>query len=104
MRLNKLASASQIACAQQNFDFSILQYTTLIQVYVDFIARLKSDFPKLTQKEIRICMLTRLNAGSDEIINLLGISKNTIKSSRYRIHQKLNLEKGTKLYDFIARY
>lgn len=73
-------------------------------VHSDFVNRLKKDFPRLTQKEIRLCMLLRLNAGSDEIIQLLGISKNTIKSSRYRIHKKLNLPKGSKLYDFIFRY
>lgn len=73
-------------------------------IHTSFIANLTQKHPKLSTNEIRLCTLMKLNLPSKDISSVLGISANTLKSSRYRIHKKLELEEGEKLADFILRF
>jgi DNA-binding CsgD family transcriptional regulator/tetratricopeptide (TPR) repeat protein len=68
-----------------------------------FTSILKSKYPKLTPKELKICVLLRMNYSTDEICDVLGTSTSTLKTSRYRIHKKMNLEKGARLQDYIIQ-
>lgn len=72
-------------------------------VYAAFSRTLKEDFPQLTANEIKLCRLMKLNMNSSEIAIFLNVSPNTLRSSRYRIHKKMDLEKGTKLHDFLIK-
>ena len=72
-------------------------------VYVGFSKEIKERFPQLTASEIKLCRLMKLNMNSAEIAILLNVSSNTLRSARYRIHKKMNLEKGTKLYDSLIK-
>lgn len=73
-------------------------------IHTSFINNLTTQYPDLTTNEIRLCTLMKLNLPSKDITSILGISMNTIKSSRYRIHKKIGLEEGDKLADFILRF
>jgi AraC family chitin signaling transcriptional activator len=71
------------------------------QIYTGFYAKLKVNYPELTNQELRHCALIRLNLSNNECASILGISPNSIKVSRSRLRKKLNLENNHNLTDFV---
>jgi tetratricopeptide (TPR) repeat protein len=61
------------------------------QVYKGFFIRLKEKLPDLTQAEIRLICLTKLNLETKQMAGILGVSYTTIKQTRYRLRKKLSL-------------
>ncbi|HTB30697.1 MAG TPA: tetratricopeptide repeat protein [Bacteroidia bacterium] len=61
------------------------------QVYKGFFIRLKEKLPDLTQAEIRLVCLTKLNLDTKQMAGILGVSFATIRQSRYRMRKKLGL-------------
>lgn len=59
------------------------------QVYPNFIAEQKLQFPDLTPAEIRLLVLEKLGLTAQEMANMLGISKSTIHQTRYRLKKKI---------------
>jgi len=74
------------------------------QIHQDFLNRLKTDFPELSNREIRLCAYLRMNLSSKEIAPLLGINFRSVETLRYRTRKKLNLETSQSLTDYIIRY
>ena len=68
-----------------------------IQVYPGFFVRLKEKYPELSQAEIRLLALIRLNMSTREMANCLGVSPETIKKCRYRLRKKINLPEAVAL-------
>lgn len=73
-------------------------------VHPQFFTQIKREFPSLTNGELRICALLKLNLRNAQISSLLGQTADGLKSSRYRIRKKLNLDKGNDLIDFLHNY
>lgn len=71
------------------------------QIYTGFYAKLKINYPELTNQELRHCALIRLNLTNAECASILGISPDSIKVSRTRLRKKLNMEHHQNLTDFI---
>ena len=63
--------------------------TTFEEVHKNFFVKLKSKQPGLTESEIRLAALTKLNLSTKEMANMLGISTDSIHKSRYRLRKKL---------------
>ncbi len=57
----------------------------------DFISSLLSKHSNLTQSDLRMCALTRLNMSNKEMASLLNISVNGVEKSRYRLKKHLGL-------------
>jgi len=75
-----------------------------IDINQDFYKSLKADFPNLTQTDLKICALIKLNFTSKDMASLLGISVESIHTSRYRLRKKLKLERSDNLVEFISKY
>ncbi|MEO1652492.1 MAG: helix-turn-helix transcriptional regulator, partial [Bacteroidota bacterium] len=71
------------------------------QVHQDFFDSLQRQFPDLTAGEIRLCALMRLNLNSQDIAAVLGISSDSLRTTRYRLRKKMNLPKGRNLASHI---
>lgn len=71
------------------------------QIYTGFYAKLKINYPELSNQELRHCALIRLNLSNNECASILGISPNSIKVSRTRLRKKLDLENHQNLTDFV---
>ncbi len=67
------------------------------QVYPGFTSRLASKFANLSPAETRLLILSRLELSSREMANMLGISVDAIRKSRYRLRKKINLDEDTEL-------
>lgn len=65
------------------------------KVHPDFFLLLKESCPQLSENDLRLCALIRTGMSNKEIAQMLGISLNTVFTTRYRIRKKLgNLLKG----------
>ncbi len=68
------------------------QFTTYFdQVNQNFITELLRKHPSLTQNDLRMCALTRLNMSNKEMAALLNISVQGVEKSRYRLKKHLGL-------------
>ncbi|AZQ65559.1 tetratricopeptide repeat protein [Flammeovirga pectinis] len=74
-----------------------------IEVNGHFYEELNARFPKLTQGDQKICALIKLNFDSKGMSKLLGISTESVHTTRYRLRKKLGLERQDNLEEFISQ-
>lgn len=67
------------------------------RVHENFLQRLRTNYPKLTAKDLRLCAYLRMNLSTKEIAPLLNISVRGVEVSRYRLRKKMALEKSDNL-------
>ncbi len=70
-------------------------------VYPGFFPQLRAHAPQLTENDFKLCTLLRLQLSSKEMASMLSLSPDSVKTARYRLSQKLGLEKGQKINDFL---
>ena len=75
-----------------------------LQLNPNFYANLSSLFPEITPSEIKLCALLRLNMNTKDIASLLCLETDSIKSFRYRIRKKLNLNTDENLFNFLVSF
>ncbi|MEM7575636.1 MAG: tetratricopeptide repeat protein [Bacteroidota bacterium] len=73
-------------------------------VHPELIGRLTKDYPKLTKNEFKLIALLRLKLSSKEISTVLGISPDSVKTARYRLRKKLDIDPKQELFDFLLQY
>ncbi len=71
------------------------------KVHKGFFDTLKQKFPQLTQSEIRLLALLKLNLSKKEMAEMLGISPDSIKKTRQRIQSKIDLPEDKQLEDLV---
>ena len=76
-------------------------YTQAEVLHKDFSVKLTEEFPNLTTSERRLATLLRLGFSSKYIATLMNISPKSVEISRYRLRQKLGLQKGDNLISYI---
>lgn len=69
-----------------------------------FMNKLSSEFCNLTNMEIRVCAMIKLNMRSKEIADILNICQKTVDNHRLNIRRKLNLEDHTQLSTFLMKF
>lgn len=70
-------------------------------VYPGFFENLIERHPSLTPQELRLSSLIRLNLSIQEIATILGISVESVKTSRFRLRKKMELDSQETLVDHI---
>lgn len=66
-----------------------------------FHFKLKQKHKELKTNDLKICSLIRLNLNIKEMANILNVSPGSLKTARYRLRKKLNLEPGQKIIDYL---
>lgn len=74
------------------------------QLHDNFMQRLKTSFPQLTPRDMRLCAYLRMNFNTKEIAPLLGISIRGVEDTRYRIRKKLQLSSESNITEFILNF
>lgn len=74
------------------------------QVHEEFFNKLKTSFPSLTHKDLKICAYLRMNMSSKEIAPLLNISIRGVETNRYRLKMKLGIVKEDSLRGFLQNF
>ena len=58
---------------------------------------------KLSQTEMRLAMLLRLNLSSKEIASILRVTPDSVRVARYRLRKKLRIDPKTNLIHFLLQ-
>ncbi len=66
---------------------------SFVQEYPDFYRELKDNFPELSESNLRIVLLWKLDLSAAEISNLLGITNDAIKKAKQRLRKKIGEER-----------
>ena len=82
-------------------DLDLSFETKFAQTYPQFTKKLVTVSDNLTAKEIKVCMLLKMNYNSNEIVKSLGISKSNFLNTRSSIRKKLNLDRKDNLIIFL---
>ncbi len=67
----------------------------------DFLKKIKTKFPNLTNNDLKVCAYLQLNLSSKEIAQLMNITVRGVEINRYRLRKKMGLESETNLSDYI---
>jgi len=73
-------------------------------VHEAFLTRIKTAYPELTPRELKLCAYLRMNISSKEIAVLMNISTRGVEISRYRLRKKFDLSRDENLTDFILSF
>ncbi len=73
-------------------------------VHHNFFSSLLQRFPELSPTELKLCAMLRLNFNLKETAAVMGISPDSVKTSRYRLRKKLNLPAEQNLTDFVMGF
>jgi tetratricopeptide (TPR) repeat protein/DNA-binding CsgD family transcriptional regulator/biotin operon repressor len=71
------------------------------ELHPSFITTLLSSYPSLTNAEIRLATLIRLNLTPNEMANTLGISKESVQKTNLRLRNKMGIKTQEKLLSTI---
>lgn len=72
-------------------------------LHSDFFKKLKSDYPKLSIAEAKLCMLLKMKLSTKEIASQLNLSVRGVETRRYRLRKKLQLTKDQILEELLDR-
>ena len=70
---------------------------TFLNVYPEFFIRLNKVCPNISKSEQRLAALLKLGLTQNEMATILGISAPSVRKTRYRLRQKLDIEKDDQL-------
>gem|GEM_PF-1144852 len=74
---------------------------TFQQIAPDFFDKLLKKCPSLTDREMRVCALIRLNVPVKEMAKILAISIDSVNMARYRLRKRLDLSGKRSLETFL---
>lgn len=77
--------------------------TYFSEVHAQFFEILSSYHSDLSQSEVRLCALIRMNLANNEIATLLNIEPKSVKMARYRLKKKMRLEEDQDLNNYIQK-
>lgn len=88
-----------------NNDNNWEQFRTYFEdVHKDFNANIMRNYPEVSNNDLRLMSLLKMNLSSKEIANILNISVEGVKKARYRLRKKLNLSSEDSLQELIFRF
>ena len=70
----------------------------------NFVNSIVKNHPNLTNNDLRLCSLLRLNLSTKEIATLLNISVRGVEKGRYRLKKRLDLPGDQDLQQYIISY
>ncbi|MGB5982140.1 MAG: tetratricopeptide repeat protein [Nonlabens sp.] len=72
-------------------------------LHTDFQDLVTERHPSLTKNDLKLCSLIRLNLSIKEIAGIMNISPESVKTARYRLKKKLDLQMDTELDDYLSK-
>lgn len=73
------------------------------QVHIDFLSRLRTQYPQLSANDQKLCAYLRMNLTTKEIAPLMNISIRGVEVARYRLRKKLDLDSTVNLNEFVLK-
>lgn len=96
--IRKIVKSIDLNQSQNWEDFN----ARFVSVNHSFYDNLSKKFPLLSPGDKKICALIKLNFSSKDMSRLLGISVESVHTTRYRLRKKMGLERQDNLEERIA--
>ena len=77
-------------------------YLMVNDAYHNFIPKLRTNFPALTDKDINFCCLVRMNLSLQSLADIYCISKNSVSRRKLRMKEKMELAEETTLDEYLS--
>lgn len=77
--------------------------TNFNELHEDFFKELLTNYPKLSNKDLKLCSYLKMNLSSKEIAPLMGISVRGVEVHRYRLRKKMDLDSKENLTNFMIK-
>ena len=74
------------------------------KVFPGLIKTILHNFNELTEAELRMFLLVKLGINIREVVNVLGISQDSVRKTRYRMRKKLRIGEDANLDDFVKHF
>ncbi|MFY0653517.1 MAG: tetratricopeptide repeat protein [Cyclobacteriaceae bacterium] len=97
IKLNSIVNTINLSQADDWKQFE----SRFLSVNQNFYSNLKSQFPKLSPADHKICALIKLGFDSVDMAKLLGIAVESVHTTRYRLRKKMNLSRQDNLEELI---
>ena len=105
LRKDEIRKVIRIIEGQLRFENEWENFETYFNaIKPEFIRGLKQNYPDLSQHELKLCSLISMNISAKNLALVLNVSKESVNTARYRLRQKLGLDKEEKLDDFLILY
>ena len=72
-------------------------------LHKDFNASIMKKYPEISNNDLRLMSLLKMNLSSKEIAHILNISNEGVKKARYRLRKKMNLATDDSLQEIIIK-
>lgn len=69
-----------------------------------FFNQLQTQYPQLTQNDLKLCAYMRMNLSSKEIAQIMNITLSAINKSRNRLRKKMNLDSNINFTQYMMEY
>ncbi|MFK7949586.1 MAG: two-component regulator propeller domain-containing protein [Saprospiraceae bacterium] len=74
------------------------------QTFQDFIKKLATKHPNLTQNDHRLSCFIKMKLNNREIALILNITLSAVEQAKYRLKKKIDLEKSKSLNEYIQKF
>ena len=74
----------------------------LTETDAHFLSILEKNHPNLDNRELRICLLIKLDYNNEEIARTACIATRGMETARFRLHQKLRLGKNDSIKNYLT--
>lgn len=72
--------------------------------YNDFTRKLRMAFPMLSEKDINLCCLVKINMSIQSLTDIYCISKNSVSRKKLRLKEKMGIGEGETLDEFLMKF
>lgn len=76
---------------------------TFENINPDFIRRLKTISPTISENNIRICSYILIGLSNRQIADLMNIRSTSVKQARWRLRTRLGIDSEESLEDFLRK-
>lgn len=66
-------------------------------IHPDFVKRLTTDYPKLSQKQVQLCCYMKMGLDTAQIARIMSVKPETVWQSRWRLKRTLGLDSDDSL-------
>lgn len=93
-------AVARMKLAESNSDWN--EFSMIFaQINPNFIETLTTEYPALSQGELRLCCLTLLGVETKEIARIMSINPDSVKKNRHRLRVKLGIDPSIPLDAFL---
>lgn len=96
LRMIRVAEKSQ----EEYNDFN----QQFFEVNRDFFEKLQASYPDLTNNELKLCALLKMDLSTKEIAQIFNNSTKAVEIGRYRLRKKLGIDSTTKIQSFLKNF